>query len=48
MGLVKKKQALYADAEDLYKKQLAILTKSYGEEHPKVAFCLCNLGDIYR
>ena len=36
MGLVAKKRGLYDQAEPLYKRALAIITKHFGSDHPKI------------
>ena len=36
-----------ADAEPMYEKALAMLLRTYAEEHPDVDACLLRLGDIY-
>ena len=36
MGLVAKKRGLYDKAEPMYKRALAIITKHFGGDHPKI------------
>lgn len=44
LGLLLKANALYAEAESLYRRALAIDERSYGPEHPNVAIRLNNLA----
>ena len=41
-------QGNYAQAEPLYRRALAILTKAVGPEHPNVATMLGNYADLLR
>jgi tetratricopeptide (TPR) repeat protein len=46
LGLVLRAKALYAEAEPLFRRALAIAEKIYGHEHPVVALHLDNLAQL--
>ena len=48
MAALYKTQGLYADAEPLYKRSLAIRDKALGPDHPDVADSINNLAELYR
>lgn len=41
-------QGEYDQALDYYRKALAILKQEFGEDHPNVALCYNNMGEVYR
>ena len=48
IALVYSTQGKYSEAEELYKRALAIREHSLGESHPDVAQTLNNLARVYR
>jgi tetratricopeptide (TPR) repeat protein len=48
LGLLLGAKALFAEAEPLYRRALAIAERSYGADHPNVATCLNNLAGLLR
>lgn len=46
LGVLLQAKALYAEAEPLYRRALAIDEKRLGPEHPEVATCLNNLAQL--
>ncbi len=47
LALLYNDQGLYAEAEPLYQRSLAIWEKALGPEHPQVATSLNNLALLY-
>jgi tetratricopeptide (TPR) repeat protein len=47
LGLVYKEQGKYADAEELYRRALAIYERTIGAAHPNAANALHNLANVY-
>lgn len=48
LGIVKKKEGLYAEAAEYYRKALEIIEKYYGTTHYKLGMYTFNLADVYR
>ena len=48
LGLLLHSKALFAEAEPLYQRALAISEKALGPEHPDIATALNNLAELYR
>ena len=47
-ALVSRTQGKYREAEELYKRELAIREKALGASHPDVGQSLNNLANVYR
>ena len=47
-GMLVMEEGNYSEAEQLFKRSLAIREKSLGPDHPDVAESLSNLAEVYR
>lgn len=47
LGKLEKKRGNYLDAQKYYERSIAIIKCVFGEEHPKYAFYLNDLGNLF-